>query len=169
MKESIRFWRSALLNEPPGKGLYNRSVSAGSCGGSTHGGGSLRGGLRPCCLEGNHLPGLGESSNLSGTPLHRAGCKLRHPELEAQVFLGSLSPNDVSVEIVWGWREGEGFLTNIQVVPMKAVEELPGGYPRYAGAVLNLKPMAGLATASALFPTHPHLNTKHEMAKIEWA
>ena len=90
-------------------------------------------------------------------------------DLDAQVFLGAISQEDVSVEIVWGWRtEDDDELRDIQVVSMHPVDVQPGGITRYTGRLcFNVNGKFGFAVR--ILPIHPDLNNRYEMALIKWA
>ena len=55
-------------------------------------------------------------------------------KMEARVHLGAVSPDDVRVEIVWGWRR-EDELSEIQIVPMVFDGAMPGELLRYRGEI----------------------------------
>jgi len=90
-------------------------------------------------------------------------------ELTAKVYLGSISQNDVSVEIVWGTRAAEGDeLQDIHIIPMTMQGVQPDGAFTYAGKLcfdVNGKYGYGIR----VLPTHPHLNNRYEMARVKWA
>ncbi|RUA18278.1 MAG: alpha-glucan phosphorylase [Clostridia bacterium] len=89
-------------------------------------------------------------------------------DLSAQVVLGSLSPDDVSVEIVWGWRDGDEDLRNIHIQPMTLSRALPNGQFSYTGK-LCFDENGKFGYAIRVLPLHSFLNNRYEMAAIKWA
>lgn len=88
--------------------------------------------------------------------------------LEADVFLGPLAADDVSVEIVWGWRTGDEELSDIQTLAMSPAKALPGGLWRYKGK-LTFDTNGRFGYGIRIIPTNPVLTTKHELGLIKWA
>ena len=90
-------------------------------------------------------------------------------ELEARVYLGAISENDVAVEIVWGVRSDESDeLQNIRVIPMEMAGVQPDGALAYTGRLCfdsNGKYGYGIR----VLPVHPYLNNRYEMARVKWA
>jgi starch phosphorylase len=90
-------------------------------------------------------------------------------DLNARVFLGSISQDDVSVEIVWGRRsEDSNELQDIQVVPMMLEGAQPDGMIKYSGRLcFDVNGKFGFAIR--VLPVHPDLNNRYEMALVKWA
>ncbi len=90
-------------------------------------------------------------------------------DLSVQVYLGTISPEDVSVEIVWGDRsdDSEG-LKNIHIVPMQEEGAQPGGLIRYSSR-LCFDSNGKFGYAIRVLPIHPDLNNRYEMALVKWA
>ncbi|NOZ72905.1 MAG: glycosyltransferase family 1 protein [Chloroflexi bacterium] len=87
---------------------------------------------------------------------------------EAKVFLGSLNPSEVLVELVWGWRTDDDELTNIHAVPMQASEDLPGGLKRYECSI-KFEDNGRFGYGIRIIPQHADLITKHELGLVKWA
>ena len=90
-------------------------------------------------------------------------------ELTAQVYLGSLSQEDVVVEIVWGTRTDESDeLQDIRLIPMSQQGVQPDGAIIYTGKLCfdaNGKYGYGIR----VLPVHPNLNNRYETARVKWA
>jgi len=91
-----------------------------------------------------------------------------HLALDAQVFLGSLSPDDVTVEVVWGQANGDDELQEIHSAPLTKAESLPGGALHYTGA-LQFENNGRFSYGIRVLPAHPLLRTKHELGLSKWA
>jgi starch phosphorylase len=90
-------------------------------------------------------------------------------DLSAQVYLGTISPDDVSVEIVWGDRSDDSeSLKNIHIVPMKEEGAQPNGMIRYSGR-LCFDSNGKFGYAIRVLPVHDDLNNRYEMALVKWA
>ena len=90
-------------------------------------------------------------------------------DLTAHVFLGSISPEGVAVEIVWGMRDGEGDdLADIHVIPMTQEGARPDGRLTYSGR-LCFDANGKFGYAIRILPIHPDLNNRFEMALVKWA
>ena len=90
-------------------------------------------------------------------------------ELSSHVFLGSIPPEDVAVEIVWGVRDGEdGDLSDLHVAPMVLEGMQPGGMMKYTGR-LCFDANGKFGYAIRVLPVHPDLNNRFEMALVKWA
>ncbi len=88
-------------------------------------------------------------------------------ELEANIFLGSLSTEDVAVEIVWGWWHDDQVLRDIRVMPMEVQDVLPGDLKCYVGN-LEFDTNGRFGYGVRVIPVHPDLNSKHEMGLVKW-
>ena len=89
--------------------------------------------------------------------------------LTAQVFLGSISQEDVSVEIVWGERSEESdALQDIRIVPMKLTDAQPNGILKYTSK-LCFDSNGKFGYAIRILPVHPDLNNRYETALMKWA
>ena len=87
--------------------------------------------------------------------------------LEAKVYGGAVIPEDMAVEIVWGWREAET-MRQVQIVPMETSGALPGGTLRYTGSIQF--PTSGrVAFGVRVIPEHRYFCNKHEMGLVKWA
>lgn len=85
----------------------------------------------------------------------------------AHVFLGSLSPEDVLVEFVWGWRR-DGQLEDIRIVPMKMTQVLAGGLKQYE-CDLAFNQNGRFGYGIRIIPQHLLLIQKHELGLVKWA
>ncbi len=89
-------------------------------------------------------------------------------ELDAQVFLGSLSPDDVTVEAVWGRTSGDNELQTVDSILLVKTESIPGGLLRYTGT-LQFENSGRFSYGIRVIPTHPLLRNKHELGSSKWA
>ena len=89
-------------------------------------------------------------------------------ELEAQVFLGSLSPDDIVVELVWGQTSVNDELKEVQTFPMTKAETLPGAIQRYTG-ILQFETNGRFGYGIRVIPAHPFLLSKNELGLSKWA
>ncbi len=87
--------------------------------------------------------------------------------VEARVYLGAIDPQDVSVEFVWGAREGEG-LRDVHIVTMTPVGMLPGGILRYSGAA-SFATSGRFGYGARVLPRHPDFCNRFEMGLVKWA
>ncbi|NOX64109.1 MAG: glycosyltransferase family 1 protein [Chloroflexi bacterium] len=88
-------------------------------------------------------------------------------ELEARLYPGPLSADELQVEIAWGWRENDE-IHGIRVVEMKADGVQPDGGIRYKGA-LTFDRNGRFGYGVRVLPRHPLLTHKFEMALVKWA
>ncbi|MCS7220594.1 MAG: alpha-glucan family phosphorylase [Anaerolineae bacterium] len=88
-------------------------------------------------------------------------------EVTAEVCLDKLSPEDVTVELVYG-RQNGGVLQNLYAVPMTMEEKLEPGRYRYRTL---LKPQASgnHAYGVRVLATHPALPDKFDARLMRWA
>ncbi|MFO0591497.1 MAG: alpha-glucan family phosphorylase [Polyangiaceae bacterium] len=87
--------------------------------------------------------------------------------VEAEVSLGALTPEDVSVELYFGKLHGEHALASGTSRPMEKVASLPEGRARFAGRIAP--PEAGEhAFAVRVLPKHTGLAGPHAMGLIAW-
>ncbi|MBO8138293.1 MAG: alpha-glucan family phosphorylase [Desulfotomaculum sp.] len=87
-------------------------------------------------------------------------------QVEAQVRLGPISHNDVSVEIVCGNEKGNT-LHNIRAYPMEHVEQVSEGVHNFRGTV---RPEQGtLGYTVRVRPQHPNFVNNFELPLISWA
>lgn len=87
--------------------------------------------------------------------------------VEARVYLGAIDPQDVSVELVWGAREGGG-LRDVRIVAMTPVGMLPGGILRYSG-VASFTSSGRFGYGVRVLPHHPDFCNRFEMGLVKWA
>ncbi len=87
--------------------------------------------------------------------------------LEAKVHGGPVTPEDMAVEIVWGWRDGDT-IRQVQIVPMETSGALPGGMLRYTGAI-HFPTSGRVAFGVRVIPQHRYFCNKHEMGLVKWA
>ncbi len=88
--------------------------------------------------------------------------------LEAEVTLGSLTPDDVTVEVVWGQTTGTGGIAKVNSRSLTATTSLPGAAIRYSGT-LNLNKNGRFSYGIRVTPSHPYLKNKHELGLSKWA
>lgn len=88
--------------------------------------------------------------------------------VEADVVLGSLTPDDVRVELYHGHLEGGQDLTRGDVAPMRFLSRLENGKYRFEGSVSSNQ-SGSHAYAVRVLPSHPTMTHGFEMALIRWA
>lgn len=86
-------------------------------------------------------------------------------QIDATVHLGSLTPEDVTVEIVYGNLDNGG-LQNIRHVPMMRVEQLPEGTHLYSGILIL--PQGTLGYTVRVRPSHPEFTHIFELPLVTW-
>ncbi|HOQ90793.1 MAG TPA: hypothetical protein PLX03_11690, partial [Candidatus Hydrogenedentes bacterium] len=88
--------------------------------------------------------------------------------VEAEVTLGSLRPEDVSVQVFYGDIDEHDQIPEGENSPMACVEDLGNGRWRYAGEIV-CKKTGQLGFTVRILPDHPDLFNKHELGLICWA
>ncbi len=88
--------------------------------------------------------------------------------VSATVHLGSLSPDDVCVEVYYGPLDPDGEVHHGRASEMKFTKALDSGFARYDGELVCTE-TGQMAFAVRCLPSHPNLYQKHEMALIRWA
>jgi len=89
--------------------------------------------------------------------------------LNAQVFLGAISQEDVAVEIVCGWRPEENDeLQDLRIIPMTVESAQPTGVLKYTGE-LCFDTNGKFGYAIRVLPIHSDLNNRYEAALVKWA
>ena len=101
-----------------------------------------------------------ESSGASDTPEIGSTIPLR-----AFIRLGSLSPDDVDVQVVYGRVDDADQLTSTNTISLKAVEQDEAGRYRYEGA-LDLDRTGALGYTVRVLPRHHLLATPAELGLI---
>ncbi len=91
-------------------------------------------------------------------------------EVRAQVWLGSLKPEDTRVELITA-RDENGVLRDQRVTPMELVS---GGKPATSGAYEYTARMDSLHTGGVVYgvrlvPNHPGLSSPFELGLARWA
>ncbi len=87
-------------------------------------------------------------------------------KIQASVFLGTLSPDDVSVEIFYGKLNGSDTLESGNIAEMKAMKNLESGF-LYEGEIPNQ--LTGLKGYTIrILPKHKMFTNKFEMGLIYW-
>ncbi|MBI1321276.1 MAG: alpha-glucan family phosphorylase [Candidatus Hydrogenedens sp.] len=92
------------------------------------------------------------------------GCEL---DVSAVVSLGSLTPEDVTVEVFYGPLDPQGCVTSGRTAEMKFIGEKDGA-SRYEGKI-PCETTGELGFTVRAVPYHVDLWQKHEMALIAWA
>ncbi len=88
--------------------------------------------------------------------------------VQTQVYLGALTPEDVSVELYTGLVNPEGDIVKGATAPMKVIDRIGEG--RYAYQASAACPMSGLHGYTVrILPHHPDLVTKFLPGFIKWA
>ncbi|MBN2002456.1 MAG: alpha-glucan family phosphorylase [Anaerolineae bacterium] len=88
--------------------------------------------------------------------------------VQAQVYLGALTPEDVSVELYTGLVNPEGDIVKGGSVAMKVIDQMSEG--RYAYQAAAACPMSGLHGYTVrVLPHHPDLVTEFLPGFIKWA
>jgi len=86
----------------------------------------------------------------------------------AEVHLGALTPNDVTVEAYFGQLDKDGNIAEGITTELMAVGTLGGNVYRYEGQIpCNVTGRLGFTVR--VIPYHADLAQKHEMALIAWA
>lgn len=88
--------------------------------------------------------------------------------VRADLFLGELSSDDVTVEIYYGDVDPMGRLVEGKHAEMQYTQQLDGGIHQFEGAISCDKTGQRGFTVRAI-PSHPDLAQKHETALITWA
>jgi starch phosphorylase len=110
-------------------------------------------------------PGVSVSAVTSGKrELLSVGCSL---DVSAQVHLGALKPEDVTVEVYFGPLDPEGCVASGRTAEMRLIEA-KDGVSRYEGSI-PCETTGELGFTVRCVPCHPDLWQKHEMALIAWA
>lgn len=87
-------------------------------------------------------------------------------KIEAKVFLGNLTPEDVSVEIFYGKLNGSSNLESGNISEMKSIKMIDNAY-LYRGEISN--EMTGLKGYTIrILPKHQMFTNKFEMGLIYW-
>jgi starch phosphorylase len=87
--------------------------------------------------------------------------------VEAIVALGSLTPDDVEVQLLHG-PAGQGEeLADPSIVPMRKEGEAPDGHLRYAGS-FTLDRTGRYGVTVRVVPSHPDLTSAAELGRIAW-
>ena len=88
-------------------------------------------------------------------------------DIVARVKTGGLNPENLQVEIYQA-REGNGGVSDVQVVPMSLMEQLADGSFKFKGSLVPAKGGSYMFGVRVL-PHHPELKNKHELGLIRWA
>ncbi len=88
-------------------------------------------------------------------------------EVQAQVTLNGLTPEDVRVEIVCGRLDDEGELRNVRKISMQLVE-FTQGVAHYRG-ILRAQVSGQLAYGVRVYPYRPELPGPFDLALLTWA
>ncbi len=89
-------------------------------------------------------------------------------QVMAEVVLGKLSKDDVTVEIYFGDTDGSAQVIHGKTVTMECAKKLHDGVYRYEGAITCEK--TGLQGFTVrVIPSHDDLAQKHETALVTWA
>jgi len=89
-------------------------------------------------------------------------------EVEADIHLGELRPDDVHVQLYHGHLEGGQDLAFGNVSTMRPVAELGHGRYRFAGAVVS-RESGSHAYAVRVLPVHASMANEFDMGLIHWA
>jgi len=89
-------------------------------------------------------------------------------EVEAEVSLGGLTEEDVSVEIYAGPLDGLGNFMGRSTEPMEPVERLADGWVRYQGRIVP-RGTGKFGFTVRVVPRHPLLRDPHDLGLVKWA
>ena len=89
-------------------------------------------------------------------------------ELEAEVSLGGLGPEDVSVEVYSGALDQAGHFAGRVITPMKHVKPIEDGRHVFKGMVSPGEP-GRFGLTLRILPKHPLLLDPHSLGLIRWA
>jgi starch phosphorylase len=88
-------------------------------------------------------------------------------ELSAEVALGPIKPEDVSVEIYYGPLDDERNITSPHKIPMERRDSAPNGLHRYVG-VIPCKHSGLHGYTVRVVPSHPGFNDVMSIGLITW-
>ncbi len=86
----------------------------------------------------------------------------------AEVDLGKLKPEDVTVELYYGYLDKHGYIIEGQSVELQPGDTVKGTVKRFEGA-LPCESTGEQGFTVRVLPTHPDLAQKFEMALCTWA
>jgi starch phosphorylase len=92
----------------------------------------------------------------------------RNVEIKAWVQLGSISPNEVRVEMCYGPLEPEGDLREKQILPMSWEGQDGEGVHRF-GASIQFRASGGQGLALRILPWHEDVPSPFDTGLIRWA
>lgn len=87
--------------------------------------------------------------------------------IEAEVYLGELSPEDVVVEIFGGRIDPSNEYIDRFVSPMEHLESLPGNVYRYRKD-LRFQEAGQFGLNIRIIPNHPNPESRHAMGLVKW-
>lgn len=88
-------------------------------------------------------------------------------QVQAQVYLGSLNPTDIAVELYCGHLDAEGQIVLGQAIPMLIAQSKGSGKYVFAGA-LPCKTSGRFGYALRILPSHEDLGNPFEMGLVLW-
>lgn len=86
----------------------------------------------------------------------------------AEVFLGSLTPSDVTVEVYFGTLNAEDNISAGALAEMQSERSTGDGIYRYSGEI-RCDHTGQHGFTVRVIPSHPDLAQKHETSRITWA
>lgn len=98
------------------------------------------------------------------TPEYRVG---RDIEVRAQVYLGSLGPQDVSVQLYYGPLNSNGEITNAQIADMQALRAMGDGSYEFGG-VFSCGASGRFGYAVRILPHNGALHTPYLPGYVIW-
>ena len=90
-------------------------------------------------------------------------------DLEAEVFLGALKPNEVSVHAALGALNGKGVLEEPALVQLQAESEVASGCYRFALRGVRRQPSGRHGYAVRVTPKHPTQPLPFPLGLVRWS
>lgn len=88
-------------------------------------------------------------------------------DTSAAVYLGSINPDDVSVELYYGKVGENNMLENCIIKPMELSEDLGNGAYNYSGKVI-IEDGGSYGYTFRIVPKNPNMINKHDTGMIKW-
>ncbi|HEX9060240.1 MAG TPA: alpha-glucan family phosphorylase [Clostridia bacterium] len=88
-------------------------------------------------------------------------------EITASVYLGTISPSDVKVEVYYGTIGKNNLIENPEIADMKMTEKLEGSTYRYS-ANISIVEGGEYGYTFRVIPYHPELVNKFDLGLVRW-
>lgn len=93
----------------------------------------------------------------------------REIQVQARVRLGSLTPDDVRVELLVGRVNAAGDLVDVDAMPLKSIGSQPDGLYVYEASTVPCRVSGLRGYTLRVLPQHPDLTTPFQPGLIVWA